>query len=218
MSMSAIDRRRLEHAASIACEVAATLEHSFPRESAKLSLVVDKIRATLAPEIGDSRVIRSPEFTEAHPCFRCGGTSIIPNPPGVCSVFPMECPDCRQRRHAAEMLQTTLTAEQEPFRVLGSCPAPSPQPSAPYVPSSSWMMNLVFDPDVSDTSPVVRDTWVTAAHVVSLVVDGWTWSDILRTHPEITENDLRACLAYTVEHGYAACAAPQVDVIDREVT
>jgi len=87
----------------------------------------EPFRVTLAPEIGDTRVIRSHEFTEAHPCFRCGGTGIIPNPPGVCSVFPMECPDCQQRRHAAEMLQTTLTAEQDPFRVLGSCPAPAPQ-------------------------------------------------------------------------------------------
>jgi uncharacterized protein (DUF433 family) len=30
------------------------------------------------------------------------------------------------------------------------------------------------------------------------VVDGWTWADILRAHPELTEEDVRACLAYTI--------------------
>ena len=57
---------------------------------------------------------------------------------------------------------------------------------------------LVMDPSVSDTSPVVKGTWVTVGHVVSLIVDGWTWGDILRTHPELTEEDIRVCLAYTI--------------------
>jgi uncharacterized protein (DUF433 family) len=39
---------------------------------------------------------------------------------------------------------------------------------------------------------------VTAAHVVKLIIDGWHWSDILRTHPEIDEDDIRACLAHEV--------------------
>lgn len=62
-----------------------------------------------------------------------------------------------------------------------------------------WQDRLVIDPNVSKTSPVVRGTWVTVSHVTSLVVDGWTWSDILRTHPELTEDDIRTCLAYTAE-------------------
>ncbi len=62
-----------------------------------------------------------------------------------------------------------------------------------------WQERLVFDENVSATSPVVRGTWVTVGHVVSLIVDGWTWSDVLRTHPELTEDDIRTCLAYTVE-------------------
>ena len=45
---------------------------------------------------------------------------------------------------------------------------------------------------------MIKGTWVTVSQVVSLIVDGWTWSDILRTHPELTEDDIRTCLAYTV--------------------
>ncbi len=62
-----------------------------------------------------------------------------------------------------------------------------------------WKERLVFDNDVSESSPVVKGTWITVDQVVSLVIDGWTWSDILRTHPELTEEDIRCCLAYTVE-------------------
>ena len=45
---------------------------------------------------------------------------------------------------------------------------------------------------------MIKGTWVTVSQVVSLIVDGWTWSDILRAHPELTEDDIRTCLAYTV--------------------
>jgi uncharacterized protein (DUF433 family) len=59
----------------------------------------------------------------------------------------------------------------------------------------SWP-RLTWDNNVSDTSPVVQGTWVTADHVVKLIVDGWIWSDILRTHPELEVDDIHECLAY----------------------
>jgi hypothetical protein len=62
----------------------------------------------------------------------------------------------------------------------------------------SWQGRLVFDLDVSDISPVVKGTWITVAHVVSQIVDGWTWADILRSHPELTEDDIRTCVAYAM--------------------
>ncbi len=65
-----------------------------------------------------------------------------------------------------------------------------------------WQARLAFDPDISLTSPVVRGTWVTASHVCSLVVDGWTWADLLRSHPELNEEDIRACLAYIIEEDH----------------
>ena len=64
-------------------------------------------------------------------------------------------------------------------------------------PEAEW--RLVFDPSICKTSPLVRGTLVTAAQVVALVVDGFTWDDILYIHPALTEDDIRACLAYTVE-------------------
>lgn len=62
-----------------------------------------------------------------------------------------------------------------------------------------WEDRLAFDENISETSPVVRGTWVTANQVVSRIVDGWSWSDVLRAYPELIESDIRACLAYTVD-------------------
>ncbi len=62
-----------------------------------------------------------------------------------------------------------------------------------------WRDRLTFDPAISDSSPVVKGTWVTASQVVSMIVDNWSWAEILRTHPELCEADIRACLAYTIE-------------------
>ena len=61
-----------------------------------------------------------------------------------------------------------------------------------------WRDRLIYDFDVSDHSPVVKGTWITVSHVVSLIVDGASWADILRSHPELAEEDIRMCVAYAV--------------------
>jgi uncharacterized protein (DUF433 family) len=71
-------------------------------------------------------------------------------------------------------------------------------------PLEGWTHRLVFDPSVSDESPVVRGTNLTANTVISRIVDGWTWSEILHHHPELTEADIRACLDFTLEHADGA--------------
>ena len=82
-----------------------------------------------------------------------------------------------------------IAASVEAERARRKPAEPEPEPES----------RLVFDLSVSETSPVVRGTLVTAARVVALVVDGFLWDDILRIHPELTEGDIRACLEYTVE-------------------
>ena len=51
----------------------------------------------------------------------------------------------------------------------------------------------------SDGNVVVKGSWVTPLRIITLIIDGWTWSDILRGHPELVEDDIRACLAYALE-------------------
>jgi uncharacterized protein (DUF433 family) len=80
-----------------------------------------------------------------------------------------------------------------------SVPQPEPDADDDEPDAPRWQDRLIFDPAVSETSPVVKGTWVTAAHIISLVVDGFSWAEILRTHPELVEDDIRACLKYTIE-------------------
>jgi uncharacterized protein (DUF433 family) len=72
-----------------------------------------------------------------------------------------------------------------------------PDRAVPDVPCGP---RLAWDHDVSDSSPVVKGTRVTAGHVVSLIVDGWAWSDVLRAHPELTSDDVRACLEWATDN------------------
>jgi uncharacterized protein (DUF433 family) len=65
--------------------------------------------------------------------------------------------------------------------------------------SDLWRERLVLDPEVCATSPVVRGTRITVRHVVSLVVDGWSWAAIRHQHSDLDDADIRACLAYCVE-------------------
>jgi uncharacterized protein (DUF433 family) len=81
---------------------------------------------------------------------------------------------------------------------------PKPGPTAEPVLDRRWHDRLAFDTNVSEHSPVVKGTWVTVGHVVSLIVDGWSWSEILRTHPELNVDDIRTCLSYTVAEGDGA--------------
>jgi uncharacterized protein (DUF433 family) len=77
--------------------------------------------------------------------------------------------------------------------------------SSGHVHETRWQDRLVFDKYVSDASPVVKGTWITVAQIVSLIVDGHTWADILRSHPELTEADIRVCLSYGTEQENVGC-------------
>lgn len=71
---------------------------------------------------------------------------------------------------------------------------------------------LHMDPNVSGDSPTIKGTWVTVAMVVNRIVDGYSWAEILQIHPEITEDDLRACLCYSAENGEAIIPPAQPEL------
>ena len=137
---------------------------------------------------------------------------------------PGAAPSKRRDRNSA--VQKAAKALREAFETYQACRAALPRPSSchssfhlknptteepmiasnewPVLPMvevshSQWRDRLVLDPEVSEHSPVVKGTWVTASHVVSLIIDGWAWSDILRSHPELTEDDIRSCVSFAME-------------------
>lgn len=68
-------------------------------------------------------------------------------------------------------------------------------------PEKKWVNHLEFDENISGLYPVVKGTFVTVGHIVSLVVDGYDEAGILKTHPELSAEDVRACYEYAVEMG-----------------
>jgi uncharacterized protein (DUF433 family) len=55
---------------------------------------------------------------------------------------------------------------------------------------------ISLSPDVLAGKPVIRGTRLAVEFVIGLLADGWTESNILTNYPDITHDDIIACLAY----------------------
>jgi uncharacterized protein (DUF433 family) len=55
---------------------------------------------------------------------------------------------------------------------------------------------IVLDPMILAGKPVIRGTRLTVDFVIGLMADGWNETDILRSYPGLSHDDLAACLAY----------------------
>ncbi|TMJ52955.1 MAG: DUF433 domain-containing protein [Alphaproteobacteria bacterium] len=51
-------------------------------------------------------------------------------------------------------------------------------------------------PDVLAGKPVIRGTRLSVEFVIGLLAEGWSEADILANYPNITHDDVLACLAY----------------------
>jgi uncharacterized protein (DUF433 family) len=51
-------------------------------------------------------------------------------------------------------------------------------------------------PDILAGKPVIRGTRLSVELVIGLMADGWAEADILANYPNITHDDIIACLAY----------------------
>jgi uncharacterized protein (DUF433 family) len=55
---------------------------------------------------------------------------------------------------------------------------------------------IVVDPKILTGKPVVRGTRLSVEFVVELLAAGWTHAQILESYPHLSEEDIRAWLAY----------------------
>ena len=58
---------------------------------------------------------------------------------------------------------------------------------------------ITIDPKILAGKPVVRGTRISVEMVVELLAAGWSHAQILASYPHISEEDIRACLAYAGE-------------------
>ena len=67
------------------------------------------------------------------------------------------------------------------------------------VESMDWRDRITVDPRILVGKPVVKGTRIAVEMVVDLLAAGWTHQQILDSYPTLTEEHVRACLAYASE-------------------
>ena len=55
---------------------------------------------------------------------------------------------------------------------------------------------ITLDPNVLTGKPVVRGTRLSVEFIIGLLADGWTEAQLLANYPDLTRDDVFACLAY----------------------
>ena len=55
---------------------------------------------------------------------------------------------------------------------------------------------IALDPAVLAGKPVIRGTRLAVEFVVGLMADGWNEADIMANYPDLSHEDVLACLAY----------------------
>ncbi len=55
---------------------------------------------------------------------------------------------------------------------------------------------ISLSPDVLAGKPVIRGTRIAVEFVIGLLADGWAEADILTNYPNVTHDNVVACLAY----------------------
>ena len=63
----------------------------------------------------------------------------------------------------------------------------------------SWTDRIELKPDVLAGKPVVKGTRIAVEFVIDLLGRGWSQGEILSQYSQLTEADLRACVAYASE-------------------
>ncbi len=61
---------------------------------------------------------------------------------------------------------------------------------------ASWQGRIVIDPAVVAGKPVVKGTRLSVEFVIDLLAQGWSQSEIQGNYPNLSADDIRACLAY----------------------
>jgi uncharacterized protein (DUF433 family) len=59
-----------------------------------------------------------------------------------------------------------------------------------------WRDRITSDPKVLTGKPVVRGTRIAVEQVIELLGQGWQESEVIEAFPNLTHDDILACLTY----------------------
>lgn len=71
-----------------------------------------------------------------------------------------------------------------------------------------YLNRIAIDPEVRFGKPCVRGTRITVGDVLSYLASGMSEDDILGDFPQLTRDDIRACLAFAAERERRILAIP----------
>ena len=60
----------------------------------------------------------------------------------------------------------------------------------------NWKDRIVMDPKILVGKPVIKGTRLAVEFIIDLLAAGWSGEELLRNYPGLTEEDIKACLAY----------------------
>ncbi len=60
----------------------------------------------------------------------------------------------------------------------------------------NWQDRIEINPNILVGKPVIKGTRLAVDFIIELMAQGWPDGEILRNYPGISEDDIRACLAY----------------------
>jgi len=67
---------------------------------------------------------------------------------------------------------------------------------------------IVIDPEIRFGKPSVRGTRITVGDVLSYLASGMTEQQVLADFPQLTSDDIRACLAFAAERERKVVSIP----------
>ena len=62
-----------------------------------------------------------------------------------------------------------------------------------------WRDRITANPAVLVGKPVIKGTRLAVEFVLDLLATGWSHADLLANYPNLSEDDIRACIAYARE-------------------
>ena len=63
----------------------------------------------------------------------------------------------------------------------------------------TWRNHITSDPDVLTGKPIIKGTRLSVEHILGLLENGWSETDILKSYPNLNSEDVRACIRYARE-------------------
>jgi uncharacterized protein (DUF433 family) len=77
--------------------------------------------------------------------------------------------------------------------------APRPTYCQPMAPPPNYRERIVLDPEIRFGKPTVRGTRITVGDVLGYLAGGMTEAELLTEFPQLSQDDVRACLAFAAE-------------------